>query len=57
MFNWLKRQLELVSWSIRHVVCHFKGHDIIDESFAGPETGYDSFYCDRCGWSFDHTYY
>ncbi len=46
-----------IGWAIRSSVCHFKGHDIEDNSYAGPETGYDSFHCVRCGWSLEHTYY
>lgn len=35
-------------WLIHNFVCRWIGHDIVDESYAGPETGYDQWYCRRC---------
>ncbi len=48
---------EQVLWSMRHAMCHYRGHHMVDHSFVGPETAYDSYCCSRCGWSFEHTYY
>ena len=44
-------------WWVKGLVCNYKGHDVTDNSFVGPETGYESYHCVRCGWSFEHTYY
>ncbi len=46
IWNWIQAQR-----------CRYQGHDIIDESLTGPDTGHESFHCARCGWDFDHTYY
>ena len=33
---------------IEKTVCRWKGHKLVDQSVAGPETGEDSHYCERC---------
>ena len=38
-------------------VCRIKGHDWEDTSYGGPNRGYESGHCNRCGWSFHHTMY
>ncbi len=37
--------------------CRFQDHVISDNSFVGPDTGYESLHCTRCGWEHHHTYY
>lgn len=32
-------------------VCLLKGHDLIDEGYAGPDSGCIDMVCKRCGWS------
>ena len=48
---------EVVIHGMRAIVCHYKGHDMFDTGYGGPETGWDSGECLRCGWSYHHTYY
>lgn len=38
-------------------VCRLFGHEMVDESCIGPDSGTESHYCSRCGWSWEHTYY
>lgn len=38
-------------------VCRYFGHDLVDDSVAGPDTGNVSVYCARCGWSHEVTLY
>lgn len=33
--------------------CKIYGHDMVDNSYAGPDTGCVDLACTRCGW--DHT--
>ena len=38
--------------------CKIKGHDMQDDgSYAGPNSGVDSYCCSRCGYSWTHTHY
>lgn len=39
------------------VVCEAKGHDLVDDSYGGPDSGCMAAHCSRCGWSFHHTLY
>jgi hypothetical protein len=39
---------------LKGLVCHWKGHDWIDESYGGPDSGCMAGTCKRCGYSF-HT--
>jgi len=32
-------------------------HDFETDSHCGPDTGYEEVHCDKCGYSFSHTYY
>ena len=45
------RQMVLVT------ICTHKGHDWVDESYGGPESGAMDMYCDRCGYHFHHQLY
>jgi len=38
-------------------VCRVKGHDWVDTSGGGPDHGWESGHCERCGWSFHNTMY
>jgi len=42
---------------VARLVCHYRGCRIQDDSSFGPDSGSEHLWCDRCGWSFDHTYY
>lgn len=44
-------------YRVNVLVCKQRGHKIEVEGHAGPESGYEDFYCKRCGWSDHHTYY
>lgn len=37
--------------------CAFGGHDLVDNSYGGPDSGCVAMSCRRCGWSFHHTLY
>ena len=39
------------------IICRVFGHKWVDTSYGGPNTGWDSGHCTRCGFSFHHTYY
>ena len=38
-------------------MCACVGHKFIGEGWAGPESGGESCSCERCGYSWHHTYY
>ena len=50
-----------IYWSIRisilSKVCKRKGHDWLDESYGGPDSGCMAGTCQRCGYSFHHQLY
>lgn len=37
--------------------CALEGHEWVDTSNIGPESGVESGHCTRCSFSFHHTYY
>lgn len=37
--------------------CEKIGHSWVVESYGGPESGWESGYCKKCGYSFEHTLY
>ncbi len=41
----------------RLAYCKYRGHDWVDTSYGGPESGYMSSYCNTCGTSYHHTLY
>jgi len=45
------------SRALEAIVCQTKGHDWEDTSFGGPDRGWESGHCNRCGWGFHHTMY
>ncbi len=34
------------------LVCRVRGHDMVDHSHGGPDSGYESAECRRCGWGY-----
>jgi hypothetical protein len=43
---------------IGRAICHFRGHKVVgDGGYAGPDSGAEFFYCERCSRSWDITYY
>lgn len=44
-------------YALRSLVCVIRGHRVRCESDAGPESGSETLYCSRCGWSSTHIYY
>ena len=42
---------------IGRIICKYSSHVLIDNSYAGPDSGVEDMSCTRCGWSFDHIYY
>jgi hypothetical protein len=56
-FVWgLLRYDRLVAWAAERYCDRF-GHDWVDTSTGGPESGDMSGYCKRCGYSFHHQLY
>lgn len=55
------RLVRFVYESTKHaalnLVCKYKGHDWVDESYGGPDTGCMAGHCKRCGYGFHHTLY
>ncbi len=43
-------------WALSHR-CALEGHQWVDTSFRSPDSGTEGGYCERCGYSFEHTYY
>lgn len=39
------------------IVCEVKGHDLVDDSYGGPDSGCMAAHCSRCGWGFHHQLY
>lgn len=48
---------EIVTYRMTLRVCQAKGHDIVSETFAGPDIGHDEHECRRCGGSWSTTHY
>jgi hypothetical protein len=56
---------EAYAWAIIVVIrqfigsirCRISGCELIDDSYGGPDRGYISMYCDRCGYSYHHILY
>ena len=54
IFHYIK---DLFYEQIRRIICVIMGHKIVDDSYAGPESGDVSLYCERCGWHWSHILY
>jgi len=56
--NWLLLVINLF-WSLYYMaittilyqICLRYGHDLVDEGYAGPDSGAIDMVCKRCGWS------
>ena len=44
-------------WWLKGLYCRRYGHDMVDTGHGGPDNGWDSGHCLRCGWDYHHTYY
>ena len=42
---------------ISPIICRFFGHDWMEDGYAGPDSGWMSMDCRRCGKSHYHTLY
>ena len=38
-------------WVMFNTVCRIKGHDLVDEGYATPDSGCINMSCKRCGYS------
>jgi hypothetical protein len=50
MVGWLKMLARIAA-------CATMGHKLVDDSYGGPESGYEGCYCERCGKSFGTVLY
>lgn len=48
---------EAIKMKINEMICKYRGHKIVDESYGGPETGYFDAHCTRCGVIWHETLY
>lgn len=46
-----------VTWMFSSIRCRISGHDWVDESYGGPDSGCMAGSCRRCGFSFHTTLY
>lgn len=56
---WLipERCFNVYFWMMEHTICKRLGHDWIDDSYGGPDSGCMAGHCERCGHSFRHNLY
>jgi len=43
--------------ALRFKLCSWRGHKLVDEGWAGPDSGTIYLVCERCGWSYEHILY
>lgn len=43
--------------AVRALICKVRGHALASFSDIGPDSGSETHYCERCGWSHSHIYY
>jgi len=56
--DWLFQSVKFaVHMRIATLICKHRGHDIVDNGYATPDSGVDDISCNRCGWGFYHIYY
>ena len=53
----LKALKDAASWVWAGVVCRFKGHEWVDDSYGGRESGCMAGHCTRCGYTWHHQLY
>lgn len=46
----------LCQWPL-NMLCAYWGHNTVHEYQAGPDSGWESWHCTRCGVGGSHTYY
>ena len=46
-----------VKWVINTKICEWQGHELVDEGYAGPDSGCIDIVCRRCGWNYRKTLY
>lgn len=51
--DWYDTLTLMLEWMSSEVECYKYGHDLVDCSYVGPDSGDADHYCDRCGryWS------
>jgi hypothetical protein len=54
---WLYHQTSVVQSIFTALHCEWSGHELVDNSYGGPDSGCMAMHCSRCGWSFHHTLY
>jgi hypothetical protein len=55
--RFIRCSLDYVAQLLRIIYCGVVGHALVDDSCIGPDSGTESHYCTRCGYSWSHTYY
>jgi hypothetical protein len=57
IFRVIKNLFYIWYLEYQSTICKHKGHRLLVETQAGPESGSDYIECTRCGWSHEHIYY
>lgn len=50
IFLWIENIHFILKSHVIHYYCNVVGHDIVDEGYAGPDSGCIDLVCKRCGW-------
>jgi hypothetical protein len=48
---------DYLTWPFGLLTCKLFGHDYVDTSYGGPESGYMGCACKRCGWEMGQRMY
>lgn len=51
-YEWMYRKIQRVDY----LWCAKRGHDLVDEGYAGPESGCIDMTCRKCGFSYGRKY-
>ena len=52
------KSIPMTVWTLIAIqICKYKGHDLEDHGYAGPDHGEMDMYCKRCGESWRHVLY
>lgn len=46
-----------ISFGFLELICKFRGHNLVDDSVCGPDSGNMDHHCSRCGQSWEVTLY
>jgi len=57
VYFWIAGTLHHFKWWLLSLLCKWRGHDWVDESYGGPDSGCMAGTCNRCGYSFHTTLY